>query len=112
MVRRRISQWVVSITAYADRLIEGLDRTEFIEKVKAAQINWIGKSEGARIQFRLAGRDETLDVFTTRPDTLWGATFHGAFAGAPAGFERSQRTRKWRATWIRRRGNPTWSGAN
>ncbi|HVN55251.1 MAG TPA: leucine--tRNA ligase [Anaerolineaceae bacterium] len=75
VVRRLINQWVVNITAYADRLIEGLNHTEFIDKVKAAQINWIGKSEGARIRFRLAGREETLEVFTTRPDTLWGATF-------------------------------------
>ncbi len=73
--RRRISQWVVRITAYADRLLEGLEQTEFIEKVKLAQVNWIGRSPGASITFRLAGRPETLEVFTTRPDTLWGCTF-------------------------------------
>jgi leucyl-tRNA synthetase len=73
--RRRISQWVVKITSYADRLIEGLKNTAFIEKVKAAQINWIGKSEGARIRFQIQGRDQAIEVFTTRPDTLWGATF-------------------------------------
>jgi leucyl-tRNA synthetase len=75
VVRRRISQWVVKITAYADRLIDGLESTDFIEKVKAAQINWIGKSVGARIYFSIKGRQEKLEVFTTRPDTLWGATF-------------------------------------
>lgn len=76
--RRNISQWVVKITDYADRLIEGLKDTDFIEKVKAAQINWIGKSEGARIKFQiLNSKSETkeLEVFTTRPDTLPGATF-------------------------------------
>ena len=75
VVRRRISQWVVKITAYADRLIDGLEHTDFIEKVKAAQVNWIGKSVGARIFFPIKGRQEKLEVFTTRPDTLWGATF-------------------------------------
>jgi len=73
--RRRISQWVVRITEYADRLIDGLEETDFIEKVKASQVNWIGRSEGARVQFNLVGKDEKLEVFTTRPDTLWGCTF-------------------------------------
>lgn len=73
--RRNISQWVVRITAYADRLIDGLTNTDFIEKVKAAQINWIGRSEGAKIRFPIAGEDTTLEIFTTRPDTLWGCTF-------------------------------------
>ena len=53
--RRRISQWVVRITKYADRLIDGLEKTNFIEKVKAAQINWIGRSEGARVRFQIDG---------------------------------------------------------
>lgn len=73
--RRNISQWVVRITAYADRLISGLAQTDFIDKVRAAQINWIGRSEGAKIRFAVEGRGETLEVFTTRPDTLWGSTF-------------------------------------
>ena len=73
--RRRISQWVVRITDYADRLITGLDETEFIDKVKTAQVNWIGRSEGARVTFPIEGRDKGLEIFTTRPDTLWGATF-------------------------------------
>jgi leucyl-tRNA synthetase len=77
VTRRRISQWIVRITQYADRLISGLEHTEFIEKVKAAQINWIGRSEGAKILFPLSvnGRETTLEIFTTRPDTLWGCTF-------------------------------------
>ncbi len=79
--RRNISQWVIRITEYADRLISGLAETEFIEKVKAAQINWIGRSEGARICFPVVqsqgqeGDYGELEVFTTRPDTLWGSTF-------------------------------------
>lgn len=75
VIRRRISQWVVRITQYADRLISGLEQTEFIEKVKAAQINWIGRSEGAKIRFQVNVHSESLEIFTTRPDTLWGCTF-------------------------------------
>ena len=75
VTRRNISQWVVRITQYADRLISGLEQTEFIEKVKAAQVNWIGRSEGARIRFPVSEHRATLDIFTTRPDTLWGCTF-------------------------------------
>lgn len=73
--RRNISQWVVKITEYADKLIEGLKETDFIDKVKQAQINWIGKSEGANIKFKIKGLEKELEVFTTRPDTLFGATF-------------------------------------
>lgn len=73
--KRTISQWVVKITDYADRLINGLLDTEFIEKVKAAQINWIGKKEGAKIRFKMKEGGEEIEVFTSRPDTLEGATF-------------------------------------
>ena len=80
--RRTIKQWVVKITAYADRLIEGLKNTDFIEKVKAAQTNWIGRSEGALIKFTIYNLQFTnnkeenfIEAFTTRPDTLYGATF-------------------------------------
>jgi len=75
--RRNISQWIVKITDYADRLIEGLTQTDFIEKIKTAQINWIGKSQGAQVVFKikLDKEEENLEIFTTRPDTLWGATF-------------------------------------
>ena len=75
VTRRNISQWVVRITQYADRLISGLEQTEFIEKVKAAQVHWIGRSEGAKIRFPIDQHKDTLEVFTTRPDTLWGCTF-------------------------------------
>ena len=73
--RRIISQWVVKITAYADRLLEGLKDTNFIEKVKAAQTNWIDKKIGANIRFEIKDSEEKLEVFTTRPDTLEGVTF-------------------------------------
>jgi len=73
--RRNISQWVVKITEYADKLIDGLEKTDFIEKVKMQQINWIGKSDGAKVKFNIKDREESLEVFTTRPDTLFGATF-------------------------------------
>jgi len=75
--RRNISQWIVKITDYADRLIDGLSQTDFIEKVKTAQINWIGKSRGAQVVFKIKTdkKEEDLEIFTTRPDTLWGATF-------------------------------------
>ena len=76
--RKTISQWVVKITKYADKLIEGLEKTDFIDKVKQAQINWIGKSEGARIKFEILNskaEKNILEVFTTRPDTLPGVTF-------------------------------------
>jgi leucyl-tRNA synthetase len=80
--RRNISQWVVKITDYADKLIEGLEKTDFIEKVKQQQINWIGKSEGAKVKFLISNdqflnktEKKYLEVFTTRPDTLFGATF-------------------------------------
>ncbi|HNY04375.1 MAG TPA: class I tRNA ligase family protein [Candidatus Woesebacteria bacterium] len=76
--RRTISQWVVNITKYADKLIEGLEKTDFIDKVKQAQINWIGKSEGAKVKFQILNPKaeiNELEVFTTRPDTLPGVTF-------------------------------------
>jgi len=77
--RRKLNQWIVRITDYADRLIEGLETTDFVDKVKAAQINWVGKSQGARIKFKVKSPklkvNKEIEVFTTRPDTLWGATF-------------------------------------
>ncbi|MCF7906735.1 leucine--tRNA ligase [Patescibacteria group bacterium] len=78
VTRRNISQWIVKITDYADRLLQGLEKTNFIEKVKRSQINWIGASEGAQIIFPIelsSSQKEKIEIFTTRPDTLWGATF-------------------------------------
>ena len=69
------SQWMLRITEYADKLIEGLDHVDYIEKVKTSQKNWIGRSEGAEVEFRIKDKDETLLIYTTRPDTLFGATY-------------------------------------
>lgn len=68
------NQWILKMTAYADRLIDGLKDTEFLEKIKTAQINWIGKSIGAEVDFKLKDTEDILRVFTTRCDTLFGVT--------------------------------------
>ena len=73
--RRPLSQWMLKITEYADRLLEDLDTVDWPESVKTMQREWIGRSEGADVTFQIEGLDESLKVFTTRPDTLWGATF-------------------------------------
>ena len=75
VVQKVKSQWMLKITEYAERLYDDLDDTDFIEKVKIQQRNWIGKSRGAEVKFKVAGTDEELVVFTTRPDTLFGATY-------------------------------------
>ena len=66
---------MLKITAYADKLIEGLDTVDYIERVKVSQKNWIGKSTGAEVDFAVKGKDEKLTVYTTRPDTLFGVTY-------------------------------------
>lgn len=73
--RRVMRQWMLRITAYADRLLEDLEELDWPEGVKAMQRNWIGQSEGAKLSFRVDGQDTKIDVFTTRPDTLFGATY-------------------------------------
>jgi leucyl-tRNA synthetase len=73
--RRPLKQWMLRITAYADRLIEDLDIVEWPESVVAMQRNWIGRSEGAAIEFPVSGSDDRIEVFTTRPDTVFGATY-------------------------------------
>jgi len=75
VVRKVKSQWMLKITAYAQKLLDGLDNVDFIEKVKVQQRNWIGRSEGAELDFAVKGLDEKLRVYTTRPDTLYGATY-------------------------------------
>jgi len=72
---RNLRQWKMRITAYADRLIDDLDRVEWPESVKLMQRNWIGRSHGAEVRFAVDGKDASIDVFTTRPDTLFGATY-------------------------------------
>ena len=75
VIRKPMRQWVLKITEYADRLLEGLDDLEWPESVKEMQRNWIGKSLGADIIFEVKGYDDSIRVFTTRPDTLFGATY-------------------------------------
>ncbi|MGG3271213.1 leucine--tRNA ligase [Priestia aryabhattai] len=73
--RRPMKQWMLKITAYADRLLEDLNDLDWPESIKEMQRNWIGRSEGAHVHFTIDGYDETFTVFTTRPDTLFGATY-------------------------------------
>ena len=73
--RRPMKQWMLRITAYADRLLEDLETVDWPENIKDMQRNWIGRSEGAEVTFGIEGHDETFTVFTTRPDTLFGATY-------------------------------------
>ena len=75
VTRKSIRQWILKITEYADRLLEDLELLDWSESIKAMQRNWIGRSEGADVKFRLADDDEEFEVFTTRPDTLFGATY-------------------------------------
>jgi leucyl-tRNA synthetase len=75
VVKKPMRQWILKITAYAERLLEDLDGLDWPESIKEMQRNWIGKSVGAEIAFRVQGHDAKLTVFTTRPDTLYGATF-------------------------------------
>lgn len=75
VIRKMQSQWMLKITDYADKLIDGLDQVDYIEKVKVSQKNWIGRSEGAEVQFKFKDKEETLLIYTTRPDTLFGATY-------------------------------------
>ncbi len=75
VIRKMQSQWMLKITEYADKLIDGLAKVDYIEKVKVSQKNWIGRSEGAEVNFRLKDKEEILMIYTTRPDTLFGATY-------------------------------------
>ena len=75
VVQKEKSQWMLKITEYAQRLIDDLDDVDYLDKIKAQQKNWIGRSEGAEVTFKIADSDETLTVYTTRPDTLFGATY-------------------------------------
>ena len=75
VTKKNLKQWMLKITAYADRLLSDLDTLDWPEKVKKMQTEWIGKSYGAEVDFAIDGRKEKLTVYTTRPDTLYGATF-------------------------------------
>ena len=75
VVQKEKSQWMLKITEYAQRLIDDLDDIDFLDKIKTQQINWIGRSEGAEVIFKVPGFDKGLKIYTTRPDTLFGATY-------------------------------------
>ncbi|WP_342581675.1 leucine--tRNA ligase [Ureibacillus sp. FSL W7-1570] len=75
VIRKPMKQWMLRITAYADRLLEDLDELDWPESIKEMQRNWIGRSEGAEVTFTVQGTEKTFRVFTTRPDTLFGATY-------------------------------------
>ncbi len=75
VVKKEKEQWVLKITKYADRLIDDLEQVDYLERIKTQQINWIGRSEGADVNFKIKNSKIILKVFTTRPDTLFGATF-------------------------------------
>ena len=75
VVQKEKSEWMLKITEYAQRLINDLDDVDFLDKIKTQQRNWIGRSEGAEVKFKIANSEEELTVYTTRPDTLFGATY-------------------------------------
>ena len=75
VVRKVKSEWMLKITDYADKLIEGLDHVDYIERVKTQQKNWIGRSTGAEVDFAIAGKEDKLRIYTTRCDTLFGVTY-------------------------------------
>lgn len=73
--RKPMKQWVLKITEYADRLLEDLDELDWPESIKDMQRNWIGRSEGAKVTFKIEKSDQNIEVFTTRPDTIYGTSF-------------------------------------
>ncbi len=75
VTKKNLKQWMLRITKYADRLLEDLNKLDWPEKVKKMQTDWIGKSYGAEVDFEVQGSDKTIKIYTTRPDTLYGATF-------------------------------------
>lgn len=75
VVQKEKSEWMLKITKYAQRLIDDLDDLDFLDKIKTQQKNWIGRSEGAEVKFKISGTEYELTVYTTRPDTLFGATY-------------------------------------
>jgi len=75
VVRKKMTQWSMRISAYAERLLQGLDTIDWTDSLKETQRNWIGKSVGASVTFNVKGHDEVIDVFTTRPDTIFGVSF-------------------------------------
>ena len=75
VVRKKMTQWSMRISAFAERLLQGLDTIDCSESLKETQRNWIGKSEGASVSFKVKNHEQIIDVFTTRPDTIFGVSF-------------------------------------
>jgi len=75
VIRKKMTQWSMRISAYAERLLQGLEKIDWTDSLKESQRNWIGKSVGAAVSFNLIGHNEVIDVFTTRPDTIFGVSF-------------------------------------
>ena len=75
VIQKEKSEWMLKITEYAQRLIDDLDDVDYLDKIKAQQKNWIGRSEGAEVNFKISGTDDYLKIYTTRPDTMFGATY-------------------------------------
>ena len=75
VVQKKMSQWCLRVSAYAQRLLDGLNTVEWSDSIKETQRNWIGRSEGTEMQFKIAGTDESFTIFTTRADTIFGVTF-------------------------------------
>lgn len=75
VIRKKMTQWMMRITAYAQRLLDGLDTIDWPQPLKDSQTNWIGRSEGAHVEFKVQGSEDAIGVFTTRPDTIFGASF-------------------------------------
>src|SRR5918996_917450 len=90
--RRKLAQWFFRITAYSQDLLDALDTLErWPAKVRLMQEKWIGRSEGARVRFRIAGRDDDFEIFTTRPDTLFGASFMALAPDHPLSIEQAEK---------------------
>ena len=112
--RRPMRQWMLRITSYAERLIDELEGLDWPEGIKLLQRNWIGRSEGASVKFRLANCQGRLEVFTTRPDTLFGATYMVLSPEHPL-VRRSQRrieAPEWKHTSARSARSRIWSARN
>ncbi len=95
VIQKELDQWFLKITAYADRLISGLEKIDWLEEVKRQQINWIGKSEGMVLNFKVENSDEVLKVFTTRPDTLESVTFMAVSSNEKSATRDEEKTGKF-----------------
>jgi leucyl-tRNA synthetase len=109
VIQRDQEQWMLRITKYADRLVDDLETLAWPEEIKSAQKNWIGRTEGAEIEFAVRGQEHKIKVFTTRPDTIFGATFIGVSAGLAQkwiemGWNANQETKDYIAHTLKEQG--------